>query len=94
MSLLTVAAIYFILWWTVLFMVLPLGYRSQQEDGEVALGTVESAPTKFRGGRVVILTTLISAALYAAYHLASTWLGFGITDIPNIVPNFEQTIRP
>ncbi|MFB9952923.1 DUF1467 family protein [Rhizobium puerariae] len=89
MSLLTVAAIYFIIWWTVLFIVLPLGYRSQQEDGEVAAGTVESAPAKFRGGRVVLLTTVISAVLYAAYHLASTWLGFGIGDIPVIIPSFE-----
>ncbi|WP_117193954.1 DUF1467 family protein [Rhizobium terrae] len=89
MSLLTVAAIYFIIWWTVLFIVLPLGYRSQQDDGEVTNGTVESAPTKFRGGRVVLMTTVISAVLYAAYHFMSSYLGFGIADIPNIVPSFE-----
>ena len=47
MPLLTVAAIYFIIWWTVLFIVLPLGYRTQQEDGEVTIGTVESAPARF-----------------------------------------------
>lgn len=89
MSLLTVAAIYFILWWTVLFIVLPLGYRSQQEEGEVTTGTVESAPAKFRGGRVILLTTVISAVLYAAYHLVSTYFGFGIADIPVILPSFE-----
>ncbi len=90
MSLLTVAAIYFIIWWTVLFMVLPLGYRSQHDDGEVTTGTVESAPAKFRGGRVVLLTTVISAALYAAYHIASSYLGFGIGDIPVILPSFDK----
>ncbi|WJR67308.1 DUF1467 family protein [Neorhizobium sp. CSC1952] len=89
MSLLTIAAIYFILWWTVLFIVLPLGYRSQREDGEVTAGTVESAPAKFRGGRVVLLTTVISAVLYAAYHVASTYFGFGVADIPVIVPDFK-----
>lgn len=90
MPILTVAAIYFILWWTVLFIVLPLGYRSQREEGEVTLGTVESAPAKFRGGRVVLLTTLISAAIYLAYHLASVYFGFGIGSIPDIVPRFPQ----
>lgn len=89
MPLLTVAAIYFILWWTVLFAVLPLGYRSQQDDGDVMVGTVESAPATFRGGRVILLTTVISAALYLAYHLASTYFGFGIDSIPNFIPTFE-----
>ncbi|MCK8781482.1 DUF1467 family protein [Rhizobium sp. NTR19] len=89
MPLLTIAAIYFILWWTVLFIVLPLGYRSQGDEGEVTNGTIESAPAKFRGGRVVLLTTLISAALYASYHVASTYLGIGITDLPNIVPSYR-----
>ncbi len=90
MPLLTIAAIYFILWWTVLFIVLPLGYRSQHDAGEVTLGTVESAPAKFRGGRVILLTTVISAAIYMAYHLASTYFGFGIGSIPDIIPRFNQ----
>ncbi|WJH39690.1 DUF1467 family protein [Aliirhizobium terrae] len=90
MPILTVAAIYFILWWTVLFIVLPFGYRSQQDVGDVTLGTVESAPAKFRGGRVILLTTVISAAIYFAYHLASTYFGFGIASIPTIVPSFTR----
>jgi predicted secreted protein len=90
MTVLSVAAIYFILWWTVLFIVLPLGYRSQHEDGEVTLGTVESAPARFRGGRVIFLTTVISAAIYLVYHLASTYFGFGIESIPDILPRFTQ----
>lgn len=90
MPILTVAAIYFILWWMVLFIVLPLGYRSQREEGEVTFGTVESAPAKFRGGRVILLTTLLSAAIYLAYHLASVYFGFGIVSIPDIVPRFPQ----
>jgi predicted secreted protein len=89
MPILRVVAIYFILWWTVLFMVLPLGYRSQRDEGEVTLGTVESAPAKFRGGRVILLTTVISAAIYLAYHLASVYFGFGIGNIPNIMPSFK-----
>jgi predicted secreted protein len=88
MPVLTIAAIYFILWWTVLFIVLPLGHRSQHEDGAVPLGTAESAPAHFRGVRVVALTTIISAALYLAYYLASAHFGLGIGSVPDIVPRF------
>lgn len=88
MSALTVAAILFILWWTVLFMVLPLGYRSQEEEGRVEAGTVASAPARFHGGRVVVLTTAISLALYGAYYGLSSYWGIGIASIPNIVPDF------
>lgn len=89
MSMLTVAAVFFIIWWTVLFIVLPLGYRSQEEEGEVTIGTSESAPTRFRGARVLLLTTAISIAIHLGYYLLSSHFGFGIADIPNIVPDFE-----
>ncbi|RWX78827.1 DUF1467 family protein [Neorhizobium lilium] len=89
MPLLTVAAIFFVLWWTVLFIVLPLGYRSQAEDGEITLGTIESAPARFRGGRVLLLTTVISVVLYGGYYLLSSYFGVGVANIPNIVPSFD-----
>jgi predicted secreted protein len=89
MPLLTVAAVFFIIWWTVLFIVLPLGYRSQEEDGEVMTGTSESAPTKFRGARVLLLTTVIAIVIHLGYYLLSSYLGFGIANIPNILPDFQ-----
>ena len=39
-------AIYVVIWWTVLFAVLPIGVRTQGEDGVVVPGTPESAPTR------------------------------------------------
>jgi predicted secreted protein len=88
MSLLTIGAIFFIIWWTVLFVVLPLGHRSQQDEGDVALGTIESAPPRFRFWRVVALTTVLSVAIHGGYYLLSTWTGIGVADIPNILPDF------
>ncbi|MGG2477915.1 DUF1467 family protein, partial [Rhizobium sp. BR5] len=46
MPLLSVFAVYFIVWWTVLFIVLPIGLRTQDDEGDVALGTVASAPSR------------------------------------------------
>ncbi len=37
-------ALYFIVWWITLFAILPIGIRSQHEDGNVAAGTEPGAP--------------------------------------------------
>lgn len=84
-------AVYFIIWWTVLFMVLPIGLRTQGDENEVTLGTVESAPARFRGGRVVLLTSIISALIYALWFISSTYFGFSMNSLPRIVPDFGQT---
>jgi len=64
----TIAAIYFIIWWTVLFAVLPWGVRSQRESGEVVPGTDPGAPSAPALGRKLVWTTLLSAALFAALY--------------------------
>jgi predicted secreted protein len=64
-------AIYFILWWTVLFAVLPFGVRSHREAGAtVEEGNDPGAPVLPRLAMKVIVTTIISAALFA--------IGFGV----------------
>ena len=68
----TSLAIYFVLWWVVLFLTLPFGVRSQHEDGEGAPGTDPGAPILTRMGRKLTWTTIISAIIYgvglAAYQ--------------------------
>jgi len=59
-------AIYFVMWWIVLFLTLPFGVRSQHEDGEGAPGTDPGAPIATQMGRKLIWTTVISALLFAA----------------------------
>jgi len=59
-------AIYIVLWWTVLFAVLPIGLRTQGEEGSVVPGTPESAPLHPRLMRVALLTTAVSTVIYAA----------------------------
>lgn len=58
-------AIYFVLWWVVLFAVLPFGVRSQIEDGESVAGTDPGAPTLPGMARKLIWTTLVSGAIFA-----------------------------
>lgn len=58
-------AIYFIVWWLVLFTVLPFGVRGQHESEGMAAGTDPGAPIMARMGRKLIWTTLISSTLFA-----------------------------
>ena len=66
----TAFAIYFVMWWVVLFLTLPFGVRSQHEDGEGAPGTDPGAPVASRMGRKMIWTTVISAIIFAIASLA------------------------
>jgi predicted secreted protein len=66
MSLTTAAAIYFIIWWIVLFTVLPFGVRNASEAGEtVEAGNDPGAPTVPALGRKLIWTTIVSAIVFA-----------------------------
>jgi predicted secreted protein len=66
----TLFAIYFVLWWLVLFLTLPFGVRSQHEDGVGAPGTDPGAPIATKMGRKLIWTTIISAVIFALAMLA------------------------
>jgi len=63
-------AIYFVVWWIVLFFTLPFGIRSQHEDGAGAPGTDPGAPVVTGMGRKLIWTTVISAVIFAIAMLA------------------------
>ena len=64
------AAIYFVVWWTVLFAVLPWGVRSQQEAGEITRGSDPGAPAHPLLLQKAIATTIISALLmFAGYAI-------------------------
>lgn len=88
MSWISAAAIYFIIWWTMLFISLPFGLRTQDEEKDVTLGTVASAPRGPHMRRALILTTILSAVVYGALYYVTHTLGLGIDDIPRVVPTF------
>jgi len=66
-------AIYFVIWWVVLFAVLPFGLRTQQEEGKVTPGTPPSAPARTRALRVIVITSLLTGAIFATGYVAFTY---------------------
>jgi predicted secreted protein len=66
----TAIAIYFLIWWIVLFAVLPWGVRAQGEEGPA--GTDPGAPTVPRLLIKLIWTTLVTTVVWGAAALAYT----------------------
>lgn len=65
--------LYAVLWFLVLFVLLPIGQRSQADAGQVTPGTPAGAPHEPRLQRKALLATLIAAALWGGI----AWLILG-----------------
>lgn len=93
MTWVSVVAIYFVLWWLVLFAILPFNLRTQEEEGDVAPGTVASAPKGPHMRRAAIRTTIVSAMIVASFY-GLRGLGYSFDDIPQIVPDIHMEPAP
>jgi predicted secreted protein len=69
MSIFTALAIYFIIWWVVLFAVLPWGVHSQHESGEMTPGTDPGAPVLTNLKRKLVWTTVVASVVFAAWFV-------------------------
>ena len=85
MALSTAIAIYFIIWWTVLFAVLPWGVRSQEESGLISPGTDPGAPALARLGRKLLWTTVTASAVFALFWLIYSYRLVTLDDMARIL---------
>lgn len=86
----TAIAIYFVIWWTVLFAVLPLKIRTQGEAGEVVPGSESSAPARpqllLKAALTSVLAGIVFLGLWAVLHS-----GLSLDDIP-FLPKYEGNV--
>jgi predicted secreted protein len=68
-------ATYFVLWWMVLFAVLPWGVRGQHESGDVVPGSEPGAPSVHLVWKKLLWTTLIASVVFGLAYALSR-LGF------------------
>ena len=72
----TGAAMYIMIWWVVLFVVLPFGTRPvAKADADTGW---RGAPDRPRMWRKVLITTIVAAIVWGAFYLVirSDWLSF------------------
>jgi predicted secreted protein len=83
MSLVSIIAIYFVLWWIVLFAVLPFGVRSSAEAGiDVVDGQDAGAPVAPLLKKKAIATTVVSAIIFAVFYWLVTAGYLNLDDLP------------
>ncbi len=71
--------VFVIIWWCVLFCVLPIGVRTPEEAGEEAVpGQASSAPVRPLLLYKAALTTGIAALLFVGFYFAQAYDVFGI----------------
>ena len=86
MSIATAIAIYFVIWWVVLFAVLPWGVRSQHEsNGAIAPGTDPGAPTIPRLARKLVWTTIVAAIVFAFWYVVYAYRLITIDDLARLI---------
>ncbi len=89
MSIVTLIAVYFVVWWTVLFAVLPWGIRTQEEEGSVVAGSERSSPVRPMLVKKAVATSIVAAVvvflIWLASHLGVTLEGIaGYFDPPKL----------
>jgi predicted secreted protein len=84
----SVLAIYLLFWSFTLFLVLPYGVRTAEEQGEQpGPGHAGSAPANVSMRRKLLWTTLISAALFGLFWLNFSQGWITVDDIPGWRPS-------
>ena len=83
MRLTSILAIYVLFWTLSLFLVLPWGVRTSEEQGHrTQPGHADSAPHQFNMARVMLATTLLSAILCGLFYgnYVSGWVTVEMLD--------------
>lgn len=63
-------ATYVVIWWIALFAVLPVGVKSQHEEGDFVEGTDPGAPVVTHMGRKLLATTVLAFLLWLVADFA------------------------
>ncbi|RLJ59405.1 putative secreted protein [Litoreibacter meonggei] len=87
MAITSAIVVFAVVWFLVLFCVLPFGTPSQSEMGEVSPGTPRSAPANPRMKRKFAITTLITIVIWAPLCLAIIY-GYINADTMNLYKRF------
>ena len=78
----TAIAIYFIIWWIVLFAILPFGVQNAHEAGETTLeGNDPAAPVKPNLGKKAIITTFVAGVIFVMVYFILKYAWHWVVEI-------------
>lgn len=63
--------VFLITWWLVVFIMLPIGVRSQQEEGEIVEGTEPGAPVTPNLAKKAWWTTIVTSCIWIIYFIVT-----------------------
>jgi len=86
MGWITIAALFFVIWWVTLFAALPIALHKARGEEDIARVEGTEAPRRRRGLTVILLTTFIAAVIVAALAVAVNVYGFNLDSFPQIIP--------
>ena len=91
MSIASAIAIYFIIWWLVLFLTLPFGVRNSHESGtQVEEGHEPGAPVNPKLWRKAFVTTVLATLVFATFYYLKTR---GLLTLDNL-PFYDTMPKP
>ncbi|ALG89406.1 MULTISPECIES: DUF1467 family protein [Actibacterium] len=89
MSITAALVLFAVIWFMVLFIILPIRLRTQGDEGDVVPGTHAGAPANFKAGRTARLVTVITVVLWAV--IAGIILS-GVISIRDLDPLNRMTL--
>lgn len=95
MKLTSILAIYALFWMLCLFVVLPIGVRTSEEEGHrTQVGHADSAPHRHNLWKKMWWTTLLSAALFGVFYANYVFGWIDTTDLVRMGPQMNDMHAP
>ena len=84
MSIVSAIVLYAVTWFMTMFIALPIGLRTQGDDGVVVEGTHAGAPSNYNPRRKAVIVTLVAFVIWAIivgviYSEVLSWRDFDWT---------------
>jgi predicted secreted protein len=81
MTITAAIVLFAVIWFLTLFVVLPIGLRTQDDAGEVEPGTPASAPAGFVMRRKFLIVTVVTVLLWIPLCAFIQWGGVSVRDL-------------
>ncbi|RPE66385.1 putative secreted protein [Pacificibacter maritimus] len=87
MSIVSAIVLYAVIWFMTMFVALPIGLRTQGDEGDIVEGTHAGAPANYNPRRKAIIVSLVALVIWAAivgviYAEVITWQDLDWTQGP------------